>query len=518
MNEFILNNAEAQKVDRFTIDTLGISGISLMQKAGSYVSLKAKKFLKHIPGSQIDIFCGTGNNGGDGFVAAKQLSEWGATVNIWLAGDPIKIHGDALHFYNQCTNKRISKVIITSEKNLPTIKKIAHSDLIIDALLGTGFKGDVRGIIKQLINLINASKRPEISVDIPSGVSGDTAQVGGVAIQATRTVTMGFLKRGLLFQPGKRLAGDIILVDLKYPEESFNSLEYKTYLIDQKVVRKLFPLINDDTYKHRQGKVLIFAGSRGMTGAAILASRAALRSGAGLVVNAIPESLNSIIEVASTETLSLPLPESESATFCLESLQAAGQKIDWSDTIVFGPGVSDVKEAIEFGTALVQSVKKPIIIDADGLRIFHNNLTFINEIEDLIITPHLGEFAILTGISITDIKTNVIDIGREFVSKYSCTLVLKGAPTIVVSSDGEVAVNSTGNPALATGGTGDVLTGLIAGFRAQKMSSFDAAVAAVYIHGAAGDLGRTDFGVRGLIAGDLLRYIPGILQNYEKVF
>lgn len=517
MKEFILNNAEARKVDRYTIDNLGISGVDLMDRAGSYVSMKVKKYLKHIPGSHVDIFCGTGNNGGDGFVAARQLSEWGATVNIWLAGKPEKITGDALYFFEKCSNKRISINTVLEQKDLPSVKQISQSDMIIDALLGTGFKGEVRGIIREMIKLINASKRPVISVDIPSGVSGDTAQAGEVAVQATRTVTMGFLKRGLLFQPGKRLAGDIVLADLKYPAESFAILEHATYLIDEQIIREKMPVIFDDTYKHQQGKVLIFAGSPGMTGAATLTSLATLRSGAGLVVTAVPESLNPVMEIKTTETLTLPLPESKLGTFHLNSIPPVRSRIDWSDIVVFGPGVSAAGEVRDFGIELIQSLKKPVIVDADGLRIFHENLDLIGKIRDLIITPHLGEFSMLSGIGIADIKANIIDVGREFVQKHPCVLVLKGAPTVVFSPDGEVGVNSTGNPGLASGGTGDVLTGLIAGLRAQKMTSFDAAIAAVFIHGFAGDLGREDHGIRGLIAGDLLDYIPGILKKYEKV-
>ncbi len=517
MKEYILTNLEAQQVDRFTIDKIGISGIDLMQRAGDFVSIKAKKLLKDVPGSQIDIFCGTGNNGGDGFVAARKLADWGATVCIWLAGEPEKIKGDARHHFEKCDSKRINIKPILTSQDVPPPKQIAQTDLIIDALLGTGFRGEVHGVINDLINLINTVKRPVISVDIPSGIAGDTAQVGGSAVKATKTVTMGFLKRGLLFQPGKRMAGDIILANLNYPVEAFKILEQETFLIDENIIKPLLPVIHDDTYKHQQGKVLIFAGSPGMTGAASLASMACLRSGAGLVISAIPESLNHIIEIKSTETLSLPLPVSEKHTFCLDSLAVAGERIDWSDVIVFGPGVSNCQAVQEFGTALLQSQSKPVIIDADGLRVFKDNLSLISSLNDAILTPHIGEFSMMTGKDTGKIRSNIIDIAREFVEKYSCTLVLKGAPTIVVSSDGRVGVNSTGNAALATGGTGDVLTGIIAAFRAQKMDSFNAAMAAVFFHGLAGNLGRKEYGIRGMVAGDLLKLIPGILKNYERV-
>ncbi len=517
MKEYILTNQEARDVDRYAIDTLGIPGVELMQRAGSFVSMKAKKMLRDVPGSQVDIFCGTGNNGGDGFVAAQDLANWGAHINIWIAGNPEKIKGDALHYFEKCTNKRITITALDDERNIPTEEYLSQSDLIIDALLGTGFTGEVKGIIYKLIELINASKCPVLSVDIPSGVNGDTAQIGGVAIQAKRTVTMGFLKRGLLFQPGKRKAGDITLVDLKYPQEAFSILKNDTFLIDRQMVRKLFPPITDDTYKHQQGKVLIFAGSPGMTGAAFLTSQAALRSGAGLVINAIPDSLNVIMEIKSTETLSLPVPESGLHTFCTDSLAVADERIDWSDVVVFGPGVSAANEVKEFGLQLLDRTAKPFIIDADGLRIFQNNLELVRSIDDLVITPHIGEFSMITGIPVKQIKENIIDVAREFATQYPCTLILKGAPTVVANRNGEVAVNSTGNPALATGGTGDVLTGILAGLRAQKINSYNAALIAVYIHGIAGDLGAEKLGIRGLIAGDLLAFLPKILNEFEQV-
>lgn len=517
MKEFILNNSEAGQVDQYTMQTLGVPGQELMLKAGSYVSLKTKKFLKHVPGSQVDVFCGTGNNGGDGFVAAGQLSEWGVTVNIWLVGKPEKIRGAARHYYEQCLEKPIHIRYVTEHDELPSVKEISQADLVIDALLGTGFQGEVKGIIKELIEVINRAGRPVIAVDIPSGISGDTGQVGGVAVKATATVTMGFLKRGLLFQPGKRLAGEIFLADLKYPAKAFTLLEHETYLIDKKMIKQALPVVLEDTYKHQQGKVLVFAGSPGMTGAAFLASQAALRSGAGLVVSAIPKSLNPVMEIKSTEILSLPLPETESVTFSKAALAAAAERIEWSDVVVFGPGVSTNEETREFGRDLLQSVAKPIIVDADGLRVFSNNIALISKIKELIITPHLGEFAMMTGQSVNKLKTNIIDISRQFVLNYPCTLVLKSAPTIIASPDGQVAVNSTGNPALATGGTGDVLTGMIAGLCAQKMNPFEAALCAVYLHGLAGDYGRGDFGVRGFIAGDLLKYLPVVLKEFEKV-
>jgi len=517
MKEYILTNSEARLVDDYAINVLGIPGIELMKKAGGFVSLEAKKILKDVPGRRVDIFCGTGNNGGDGFVAADDLYEWGADVYIWVVGDISRIKGDAFHFFQMCRNNNITINSLILKENLISIKHIPETDLVVDALLGTGFRGEVRGMMYDLIKLINKAKRPVLSVDIPSGINGDTGQIGGVAVKSQKTVTMGFFKRGLFFQPGKKYAGEVVLADLGYPEKSFSVLSSKTVLIRESDVKIFFPSIPEDTYKHRQGKVLIFAGSPGMTGAATLASIGALRGGAGLVVAATPESLNTTMEIKLTEALTLPLPESPYHTFCKESLEPARERIEWSDVVVYGPGVSNDAKVKEFGLSLVEKCDKPIIIDADGLRIFHNSLETIKNIEDLVVTPHLGELSEMLNIKIKKIKENIIDIARDFVKEYPCTLIVKGAPTVISSKDGTAAVNSTGNPALATGGTGDVLTGLIAAFRAQRMTSFEASIAAVYIHGLAGDKGCQELGVRGLIAGDLLNYIPMIMKKYDRI-
>ncbi|HPC36310.1 MAG TPA: NAD(P)H-hydrate dehydratase [Candidatus Marinimicrobia bacterium] len=517
MPEFILSNAEAAAVDRYAIEELQIPGTELMFKAGNFVALKAKKSIQDIPNSRIDIFCGTGNNGGDGFVAAHLLSEWGANCIIWLIGDPQNIKGDARHFYQKCEGSQQNIRFIKTTADLRTYCDLQESDLIIDAMLGTGFHGEVHGVIADAIRLINDTNLPVIAVDIPSGVNGDTGEVQGEAVRAKYTVTMGFLKRGLLFYPGKRFAGEIAVVDLGYPRKAFNILKEKTFLIGKQDIKKVIPPIAEDTYKHRQGKVLIIAGSPGMTGAATLCALGAMRSGAGLVVNAVPRSLNPIMEVKLTEALTAPVPESSQQTFCPESLPAIQSRIEWSDVVVFGPGVSSNVEVQEFGRQLLKNCPKPLIIDADGLRIFHNNLELIGTIEDLTITPHRGEFAMMTGITVAEVNKNVIEVARDFVRKYPCTLVLKGAPSLVVSPKGVVAVNSTGNPALATGGTGDVLTGIIAAFRAQGLNSFDAAMAGVSIHGLAGDWGRKKLGVRAFIASDLLDYLPMILRRLDKV-
>lgn len=518
MKEYILTNGEAAAVDHFVMDSLGIPGRELMRKAGHFVALRAKKILKDIVNSRIDIFCGTGNNGGDGLVAAQELAEWGADVRIWLVGEPEKIKGDALYYYQECLAHQLPIRVVTGGDGLPSeLKRLSETDLIIDALLGTGFRGEVQGLMAEVIKLINSANQTVIAVDIPSGVDGDTGQVGSVAIKAAVTVTMGFLKRGLLFYPGKRQAGEIVVVDLDYPAKAFGILREETFLISKSDVKRAFPVVYEETYKHRQGKILILAGSAGMTGAACLCAQAAMRTGAGLVVCAIPRSLFPILAIKLTEVLTLPVTEGKNQTFCPASIDEVQERIAWSDVVVFGPGVSTQPEVVAAGLALFACCKKPLIVDADGLKIFANRLEILKNLPEVILTPHHGEFAQMTGWSLEEINRRPIDVARQFVSQYPCTLVLKGAPTVVASAGGQVAVNPSGNPGLATGGTGDVLTGIIATLRAQGMPPFEAAFSGVALHGLAGDWARKKLGVRSLIASDLLDYLPLILRRLEKV-
>lgn len=517
MKEFILSNAESRKVDNYTINNLGISGRSLMKAAGNFITLKAKMSLKNIPGSRIDIFCGVGNNGGDGLVAAVDLIEMGASVKVWIVGEKSKITGEPAWFLERCNSEYVPVNYLNSADDLKMLNNLHETELIIDALLGTGISGKVKGIMQEVIDKINTINHQVISVDIPSGINGTTGIVCGVAVKATKTVTMGFLKRGLLYNDGPKYSGQIILADINYPNESYSIIENKTWYYHKYDLQKVFPKIEPDTNKHRQGKVLVLAGSKGMSGAACLSSNAALRSGAGLVINAIPKSLNEIIETKLTEVMTLPVEESASQTFCPKSMGDIKYKLDWADVIVFGPGVSADESVIHFGRELIERTQKPIIIDADGLGIFYNNLDAIKNKPNLILTPHIGEFSKMTGIEVDKVREDRISAALDFVKKYGCKLLLKGAHSISINNDLTAIVNSTGNPGLATAGSGDILSGIIAGFVAQGIESYQATTAAMAVHGYSADLASMDLGIRGLIATDLLNYIPKVLKEFDQV-
>ncbi|MFP4548837.1 MAG: NAD(P)H-hydrate dehydratase [Fidelibacterota bacterium] len=520
MKEYVLSNSEAKRVDDYTINQLGISGRELMKTAGKFITIKSKIFLKHVPGSRIDVFCGTGNNGGDGFVAAAELQDMGAFVNVWIIGDEDKIFGDARYFLDKCKEEYVVIETINNNKDFKKLDKLHETDLIIDALLGTGIKGEVKGLMKKAIELINniehPVKHPVLAIDIPSGINGDTGLISGVAVKAMKTVTMGFLKRGLLYNDGPKHTGQIILADLKYPDESFTVLDSDTFYFHKYDLVRIFPDIRYDTYKHQMGKVLVVGGSKGMTGAAYMSSMAAQRSGAGLVVCAIPESLNEIMETKLTEVMTLPLKESSEQTFCPDSLPGLQEKIDWADVIIFGPGLSDNSEALTFGKKLIQQIDKPVVIDADGLKIFHDDLNLLKNNDNIILTPHVGEFAKLIQTNAETIRVDRIKYAKEFVKEYKCQLLLKGAHTISVNTNLDTAVNSTGNPGMATGGSGDILTGIIAGFIAQGIEKFDAVNAAMALHGYAADRARREVGIRGLIATDLLEFIPKVLKEFDN--
>ncbi len=521
MKEYVLSNSEAKKVDDYTMNELGIPGRQLMETAGNFVTLKSKLFLDHVPGSRIDVFCGTGNNGGDGFVAAGELQDMGAFVNVWIIGNEEKISGEPAYFLKRCKEEYVEINTIESKADLKKLDKLHETDLIIDAMLGTGFRGKVRGVMKDIIEKINTIehpiKHPVLAVDIPSGINGDTGEIGGVAVKAMKTVTMGFLKRGLLYNDGPKYAGQIVLADLKYPDESFSILDSDTYYFHKYDLLNIFPDIPHDTYKHRQGKVLVIAGSRGMTGAAYFTSQAAQRCGAGLVVNAIPDSLNDIMEIKLSEAMTLPVAESASGTFCEESYKDIKEKIEWANVIVFGPGVSDHPDTIKLGKKIIQQTDKPIILDADGLSVLHDDLDVIKNKERIILTPHIGEFSKITGIASEKLRKERIEIAKNFARENDVYLLLKGAHSLSINKDKTVAVNATGNPGLATGGSGDILTGMIASFVSQGINEFDALRAAVALHGYAADKASKEFGIRGLTASDLLKYIPNVLKEFDKI-
>ena len=392
---------------------------------------------------------------------------------------------------------------------------LASCELLVDAIFGTGLRGAVRDPIATLINVINRLPIPILSVDLPSGLDADTGHPLGTCVQADRTVTIGLPKRGLLMHPGAELAGKLEVVDIGFPEQVVDAQDIKVNWTSATHARQWMPPRPLSSHKGSYGRVLVVAGSTGMTGAAALASEAALRAGAGLVTLAIPKHLNPILEGLLPEVMTLPLPETDAGSLAVSAISPLLECAEQTKSILaIGPGLSQHPETVSLVHQLIrenreQGLDLRMVIDADGLNALaqdRETLAFLNS--DAVLTPHPGEMARLAQTPIPTLEADRIGTAQQFASEHGVTLVFKGAPTVTSTPNGNLWVNSTGNPGMATGGMGDVLTGVIAGLMAQGISSERAAALGVYLHGLAGDIAAERLGMHGLTASDVLKAVP----------
>ena len=511
----VVTAAEMRQIDQDTIEGIGIPGIVLMETAGSAI---VRAIERHYPTCQrIGIFAGKGNNGGDGIVIARQLAHVGRDVHLFLVSPEDSFTGEAQ------TNLQIAKnlglrieEILTGFYGTGTVPTtLASCELLIDAILGTGLRGTVRDPITTIINAINRLPTPILSVDLPSGLDADTGHPLGTCIQADRTVTIGLPKRGVLMHPGAELTGKLEVVDIGFPEQVVDAQNIKVNWTTAAQASQWMPSRPPFSHKGSYGRVLIVAGSTGMTGAAALASEAALRAGAGLVTLAIPKHLNPILEGLLPEVMTLPLPETDAGSLAVSATSTILEfAVKTKSVLAIGPGLSQHPETVSFVHQLIrenreQGLDLRMVIDADGLNALaqaKETLSLLNS--DTVLTPHPGEMARLTNTSVPVLEKDRISTAQQFASKYSVTLVFKGAPTVTSDPNGNLWVNSTGNPGMATGGMGDVLTGIISGLMAQGIPSESAATLGVYLHGLAGDTVAERSGMHGLIASDVLKAVP----------
>lgn len=511
----VVTAAQMRQIDQDTIEDIGIPGIVLMETAGSEI---VHVIEQHYPTVQrIGIFVGKGNNGGDGLVIARQLAHTGREVQIFLVSPAESFTGEAR------TNLDIAKNIgLQIEEILTDIVFIdtLRCDLLIDAILGTGLRGPVRESIANVINAINGLPIPILAVDLPSGLDADTGNPLGTCVQADRTVTIGLPKRGLLVHPGAELTGKLEVVDIGFPQQVIDAQNIKVHWTTKKDAAEWIPSRSPASYKGSYGRVLVVAGSTGMTGAAALTSEAALRVGAGLVTLAIPKSLNPILEVKLSEAMTLPLPETEAGSLAESATSAILEYAKKTKSVLaIGPGLSQHPETVVLVHQLVkentdQELGLRMVIDADGLNALAQSTDLISLLgAEAVLTPHPGEMARLTNTVISTLESNRISTAEEFANQYGVTLVLKGAPTVTANPNGNTWINSTGNAGMATAGMGDVLTGIIAGLMAQKVPSEKAAVLGVYLHGLAGDIAAEKLGMHGLIAGDVLQAVPQAISS-----
>lgn len=510
----LVTASEMRELDRRAIQDLGIPSLVLMENAGrtTYQILR-REF--PAPQGEVAVVAGQGNNGGDGFVVARYLANAGLPVAVFLLGERAQVGGDARVNLDILSHLGITVAEVRTEADLnPVIHRLAKAGLIVDALLGTGLNSPVKGLIADMIEHLNHLRAPVLAVDIPTGLSADTGAVLGVALKAEVTVTYGWPKLGQIVPPGRDYVGRLWQVDISIPPSLARDVHLE--LAEASDLRTLLPPRPFGSNKGTFGHLLVLAGSEGKTGAATLSSEAALRAGAGLVTLGISASLNDIMEVKLTEAMTVPLPEAPGTRALGQAALGAIQDfLGEKFTLAIGPGLGTHPETRELVCRLVHDLPQAMVIDADGV----NNLAADNScLKDAagprLLTPHPGEMARLLGLTVPEVQARRLDLARETAAKFGITLVLKGVQTLVAAPDGRISLNPTGNPALASGGTGDVLTGLIGGFLAQGLTPWDAARLGVYLHGLAADFFVNQYGPRGLIAGDLLRIFPDVLNQF----
>lgn len=493
-------------IDRKAIESWGISGLVLMENAGRAVVDYLEEEIGTVKGKKFVVVCGKGNNGGDGFVITRHLLNRSAFVDCVLLGTIAEVKGDAR------TNAEILRhagVPIRETRQFDELVfSIRTAPYIIDAIFGTGVSTPLEGIFAQTIQLINESGAYVISVDIPSGIDADTGNVLNLAVQAKLTVTMGVPKYGLILYPGKSYVGKLRIADIGIPKALLAD-RADTLLVTKDDIRKNLPPRRPDGHKGTFGTCLIVAGSRGYSGAACLTAMAAVRSGAGLVRIAFPQSLTPGIESRIFEPVKHPLPETPAATLSFEALPLLLDLVAKATSVAIGPGISLHSETKKLLLEILPHIKVPMVVDADGI----NNLVAEEETirrcsAPLILTPHPGELSRLINVPPTEINANRIAVARNAARQLNCLIVLKGAPTVTATPDGKVFVNPTGNSGLGSGGTGDVLTGLIAGLLAQGAAPLDAALTGVFCHGRAADIAAEKLSEYSLAAGDLLQFLP----------
>ncbi|MGB9808729.1 MAG: NAD(P)H-hydrate dehydratase, partial [Caldanaerobacter sp.] len=388
-------------------------------------------------------------------------------------------------------------------------KSLKDTDVIIDAIYGTGLKGEITGIAREVIELINQSEKFTVAVDVPSGLNADTGRIEGVAVRADVTITMHFLKPGLLVYPGLKYAGEVIIADIGIPSNLALDVRPSCYYILQQDV--LLKQRKPDSHKGDFGKVLIIAGSKNMAGAAFMAAKSAIVTGSGLVRLAVPSCIQPVLQGALPEAIVYGIEE-RNGILSREALVKLFEIAEDSDAVAIGPGLTHEGEIPEVVEEIVKNVKKPLVLDADALNALAGRLEVIKG-RKLVITPHYGEMARLTGLKIDDIKNNLFEVARTFVKMYGVTLVLKGARTVIAGRDGRLYINSTGNVGMATGGSGDVLTGMIVSFLGQGFGEDDAAIHGVFYHGKAGDIAKEQKGEYGMTALDIISFIPESLRK-----
>jgi hydroxyethylthiazole kinase-like uncharacterized protein yjeF len=515
----IVSGEVMQEIDRRAIGEFGISGLTLMENAGQRCAEVIIAEFGTGPGLRAVVVAGKGNNGGDGYVIARHLHNQGWCVSIFVLASCGEITGDARGNLDLLQD---STVLFCPEPGeLARYQSVfRETHVIVDALFGTGLKSEVLGVHADAVTFINSAGKPIVAVDIPSGIDSGNGKVLGCAVRANITVTFALPKLGHLLYPGIDHTGRLHVVDIGIPQELLEGASVYEFL-DAEAVRPLLRKRDRTAHKGNFGHCLIVAGSTGKTGAAAMAANSAVRAGAGLVTLAIPGSLNHILEVKTTEAMTLPLPDEGRGYLTGPARAAIDSVLAGKDAVALGPGMSCFPGTVQLVRELAEEIPQPVVIDADGLNALVEDLNVLMRKRSLavILTPHPGEMARLAGMTVDEVESDRIETARKFAAAYQVFLVLKGARTVIAAPDGRIALNGSGNPGMASGGMGDVLTGILAALLGQGYDTFTACKLGVYLHGSAADLVAAEKGEIGMAAGDVQERLPHAFRELmtEKV-
>jgi len=520
----ILTARQMRRIDERTEREHGVAADTLMDNAGRRVAEALLGIYPALSSMNPLILCGKGNNGGDGITAARHLRSFGVMSRVVLLASPGALEGIAAA---HMLRARDAGVTIESVPDEAAWKEVAGTlddhALIVDAVLGTGLQGGARGLAARVIDSMRDASGEKVSLDIPSGLSGDSAEIPGPALRADHTIALACPKIPHVFPPATALVGRLHVVDIGIPPEAIDEESVDLNLVTEDEAAALIPIREADSHKGDFGRVLVVGGSTGKSGAAAMVALSALRSGAGLVTAATGATAQKILAGQVMEMMTEALPETPEGSLSAAAAPVLEGLSKQADVLAVGPGLTAREETSALVRDLVSRTSLPVVLDADGLNAFAGRATELDGgSRVLILTPHPGEMARLLSapgakpMTAADVQSDRVALARSFAVDHGCYLVLKGYLTVVAGPDGQAWINPTGNPGMATGGSGDVLTGVLAGLLAQGLSPLDACLAGVYAHGLAGDLASADHGETSLIAGDIIEFLPEAFLQLER--
>jgi len=511
-DQLVVTSQQQREADRRAYAT-GLVPATLMESAGTNA---AERIRKLIPVKRAVVLAGKGGNGGDALVVARRLFQHGVAVRAYALCEKAGLSAETAAMADRLEEEAPGTLHFITDDLHVLNEAFTWGDCAIDGLFGSGIDRPLSGRNAEVVRLLNAAGVQRVSLDLPSGLPSDRGGLLGEAVRADTTIAMAFLKPAHLLYPARSFCGSIEVVEVAYPPEVLTEISPYARVLQESGAKVLLPGRRPDGHKGTFGRVLVVAGSVGMSGAAILCARGALRAGAGLVTIACPRAINTSLEAALAEAITLPLPDEEGhlAEAALPLLEEAVAR---ADVVVVGPGLSRHPTVGEIVVALLARIKVPVVVDADGLFPLQGRLDLLLSLADrVVLTPHPGELSRLIDRSADRIDEDRIEVSRAFACKYRVVLVLKGRPTAIGNPSGKVYLNPTGNTGLATGGSGDVLTGIIAGLLAGGASPTDAAVLGAYLHGYAADRLACDIAERAILPSDLVDILPTAIAEVER--